>query len=95
MPRAVYQALRFREVWQLGNDLNFYFDLDRHALTVAGDEVAVSYGSGERLSVRGELTRVGQALVAAAEGDDAERDLRREALELVLARYRADAVEDG
>lgn len=96
LPRPVYHAVRFREVWQLGNELNFYFDLDRHALTVASLEAAVPYGAGERLSVRGELARVGRALVAAVEEDDeAERDLRREALELVLARYGAEAVVEG
>jgi DNA repair exonuclease SbcCD nuclease subunit len=94
LPRRLYHAVHFREVWELGNDLNFYFDLDRHALTVAGDDGPATPVAGERLSVRAELARVGQELVAAAEDED-ERELRRAALERVLEQYGTEAIEDG
>jgi DNA repair exonuclease SbcCD nuclease subunit len=93
LPRRVYQSLRFRELWQLGHDLNFYFDLDRHGLVVAGDGEAGVVPGAERVSVRAELARVGQALVAAAD-DEAEKALRRAAAELVLEEYGTADLDD-
>lgn len=96
LPRRVYHAIHFRELWQLGSDLNFYFDLDRHGLSVAGDELPGALpGGGERVSVPAELAHVGQALVEAAGDDEPERELRRAALALVLAEYGRDGEVTG
>jgi exonuclease SbcD len=82
--RDLYHRLRFFDVWRLGNDLNFYFDLDRRGVTVqalAMPDVAVSV---ERLSPTQEVRRVADALAAGA--DDAERALLEAARELVIER---------
>lgn len=85
LPRAAYHALRVREAWEVGNDLNFYFDLDRRGLTVEA-EPGEARGAGERASARAELASVADQLRAAAE-DPAERVLLEEARSLVLSRY--------
>lgn len=92
LPRAAYQALRVREAWEVGNDLNFYFDLDRRGLTVEAEAGEVR-GAGERVSARGELASVADQLRAAAE-DPAERALLEEARALVLARYGSAGLAD-
>lgn len=85
LSRAAYHALRVREAWEVGNDLNFYFDLDRRALTVEA-EPGEAHGAGERVSPRAELAGVADRLRDAAE-DPAERALLDEARALVLSRY--------
>jgi len=94
LPRSAYQALRALEVWQVGNDLNFYFDLDRHLLTVRSEAPGeLAFTAGERLSPRSEIARVADGLVAEA-GSDEERALLAEARDLALERYGAGAIED-
>jgi len=89
--RETYQALRFLDVWQLGNDLNFYFDLDRHGLTVEAPEAATVGAAHERISPRSEIARVAESMSAAA-GDGAERAVIEEAKDLALERYGAGAI---
>jgi hypothetical protein len=85
MRREMYHGLRFSDVWQLGNELNFFFDLDRAALSVQDDTLNVTGAPGVRVSPRSEIEVVAAAL--AAEADDAEGRLVEEAKELVLERY--------
>lgn len=93
LPRAAYQALRVREAWEVGNDLNFYFDLDRRGLTVEA-EAGELQARGERVSARAELASVADELRAGAE-DPEERALLEEARALVLARYGSAGLVDG
>lgn len=82
--RDLYHRLRFFDIWQSGNDLNFYFDLDRRGVTVQALAMPDVRVSAERLSPAQEVRRVAEALTAGA--DDQERDLIDAARELVLER---------
>lgn len=95
LKRDTYHALRFLEVWQVGNDLNFYFDLDRHALTLKTDDFGTGVThAGIRVSPRSEIQRVADAMLEIA-GSDAERQVLEEARALVLEQYGAGTVEEG
>ncbi|MFQ5594679.1 MAG: hypothetical protein ACE5HA_11085, partial [Anaerolineae bacterium] len=83
--REVYHRLRFFDIWQLGNDLNFYFDLDRRGVTIQALEMPDAGRSVDRVSPRQEIRRVASAL--AAEAGDEERELITEAQELILERW--------
>ena len=96
LPREVYQRIHFRDLWRLGQELNFYFDLDRHLLSIQADadpDLDVVPG-GVRISPRGEIGRVADGLAREAE-DDEERALLEEARQLVLDQYGSHAVEEG
>jgi DNA repair exonuclease SbcCD nuclease subunit len=82
--RDLYHRLRFFDIWRLGNDLNFYFDLDRRGVTVQALAMPDVRISAERLSPTQEVRRVAEALIAGA--DQEERDLIAAARELVLER---------
>ncbi len=86
LERDVYHRLKFFDIWRLGNELNFYFDLDR-ALTLK-NEGTDGAGGGESVSVRRELELVADEMAAQREGDD--RALIAEARELVMSRFRKD-----
>lgn len=92
LPRDVYHALHLREAWRVGQDLNFYFDLDRRRLVVVDDEVKRT-GSVGRVSPRAEIARVADAL-AEAIGTPADRALVEAARALVLERYGQGAITD-
>jgi predicted phosphodiesterase len=93
LPRSVYQALRFLDVWHVGNELNFYFDLDRHKLTVAApDAPELSSSGGERISPRGEIGRVADGFARSASSDE-ERAIIDEARSKALERYGAVDLE--
>ncbi len=83
LKREVYHHLHFFQIWRLGNEINFFFDLDRGAITLKSDERDAA-GSSEIISARSEIELVAAEL--AAERDDEERDLIKEARELVLKR---------
>lgn len=84
LTREVYHHLRFFDIWLLGNELNFFFDLDRAAVTLKGEERGGNGGGAEIISTRREIERVAAELAAEREGD--ERALIEEARELVLQR---------
>ncbi len=87
LKRETYHRLRFLELSQLGMDLNFYFDLDRHGLSLDLPELqAAELAPGARPSPRGEIQAVAAAMLAAAE-DPSERELLVRARELALERY--------
>ncbi len=81
LKREVYHRLKFFDIWRLGNELNFYFDLDRAAVTLKSED-ATGAGGGEIVSARREIERVADEL--AAQRDDDERALIEEARALVL-----------
>ena len=83
LKREVYHRLKFFDVWRLGNELNFYFDLDRAAVTLKSED-ANGAGGGEIVSARREIERVADELAAQRDGD--ERALIEEARELVVGR---------
>ncbi len=91
LPRAAYHALRLREAWQVGNDLNFYFDLDRRRLVVHDDDRTPRPSAG-RVSPRAEIARVADALAAAAA--PGERAVIDAARALVLERYGQGVIHD-
>jgi len=81
--REVYHRLKFFDLWRLGSELNFFFDLDRAAVTLRGGN-ANEVSGGEIVSVRHEVARVAEELAAAREGDD--RALYEEARAWVMQR---------
>lgn len=87
LSRQVYHRLRLFDIWQLGNDLNFYFDLDRRGVSIQALEMPDAGRSVDRVSPRQEIRRVAGAL--AADADDEERELIQEAEELILDRWSA------
>ena len=78
--REVYHRLKFFDLWRLGSELNFFFDLDRAAVTLQGDNN--SNGGGEIVSIRHEIERVAEELAAPRDGDD--RALYEQARAMVM-----------
>ncbi len=89
LDRDAYHKLKFFDLWRLGSELNFYFDLDKSQIEIRArneDE----YGNvvpEERVDVERELTRVADELFDAAENDD-ERGLIQDARARVVNLYR-------
>ncbi|MEW5719181.1 MAG: DNA repair exonuclease [Chloroflexota bacterium] len=82
--REMYHHLKFFDIWRLGNELNFYFDLDRADVSLKSADASGGAGGGEIVSIRDEIARVANELAAPREGDD--RALIEEAREMVLRR---------
>ena len=89
LKREVYHRLKFFDIWRLGNELNFYFDLDRASVTLKSED-ANGAGGGEIVSARREIERVADELAAQRDGD--ERALIEEAREMVMRKM---GKEDG
>ena len=83
LEREVYHRLKFFDIWRLGNELNFYFDLDRADVKLKS-EIGNGAGGGEVISARHEIEMVAAELAALREGD--ERALYDEAREMVMRR---------
>jgi hypothetical protein len=92
--RSTFQAIRFIELWHLGNELNFYFDLDRHLLYIRDERTAAGAATGRLINPRSEIDRVAAALKEVADSDE-ERALLETARALVQARYRGDTLRSG
>jgi exonuclease SbcD len=86
LSREVYHRLNTFDIWRLGNELNFYFDLDYREVWVKGEADLDMGLSLERVSPRQEIEKVAAALVAETE-DTEEQELIEAAKELVLERY--------
>ncbi len=82
--REVYHRLKFFDIWRLGNELNFYFDLDRAGVELQRDEKNVGAGGGQVVSIRDEIARVAAELAVDSNRD--ERALIEEARALVMER---------
>ena len=84
LARDAYHKLKFFDIWRRGNELNFYFDLDRANVGLQTENSNRDGGGGEIVSIRHEIERVATEL-GAQRGDD-ERGVIAEAKELVMAR---------
>ncbi len=81
LKREVYHHLRFFDIWRLGTEINFFFDLDRTGITLKSKDQNEA-GSSEIISAPREIELVAAELAAEREGD--ERALVEEARDLVL-----------
>jgi DNA repair exonuclease SbcCD nuclease subunit len=81
LSREVYHRLKLFDIWRLGNELNFYFDLDRAELRLK-DDTQGTVGGGVVISLREEVASVAQELAQRVGEDDA---LIQAAKEKVLA----------
>lgn len=91
LDRDAYHKLKFFDIWRLGNELNFYFDLDKSGVEIRA-RGADEYGNivpEERVDVERELERVADDLFDAAENDD-ERMTIQEARAHVVNLYRRE-----
>lgn len=85
LTRQMYHDLRFFDIWRLGSELDFFFDLDRKGVYLK-DEPRLSDGlDAERVSPRQEIERVAGELAAEASAE--EQGLIEEAKKLVFERY--------
>ena len=90
MTMSAFRRVRWWDVRNLGNSLNFYFDLDRHGVyLVREDNLPLGVG-GERVSPTGEIEMVASMLLGETDDPD-EQALIREARDLVLRRYGGDS----
>lgn len=95
LEREAYQRLRPRDLWQLGNELNFYFDLDRRGLTVHdGTEAAAARPGAERISPRAEIALVADTLIQETESAQ-EREIIAAARAMLLDRYGSGGLDEG
>ncbi len=83
--REVYHRLRFFDIWRLGNELNFFFDLDRRGVYLWTEVERNGDPAGDHVSPRQEMERVVAEM--AANASEEERELIEEAKELVLRRW--------
>jgi exonuclease SbcD len=89
LDRAAYHQLKFFDIWRLGSELNFYFDLDKSQIEIRA-RGADEFGNvvpEERVDVERELERVADELDVTAV-DERERELIRDARAHVLNMYR-------
>ncbi len=90
MTMSAFRRVRWWDIRNLGNSLNFYFDLDRHGVyLVREDNFPMGLG-GERVSPTGEIETVATMLLGETDDPD-EQALIREARDLVLRRYGGDS----
>lgn len=89
LDRDTYHQLKFFDIWRLGNELNFYFDLDKSEveLRARSDENVGNVIPEERVDVERELERVADELYDRAETED-ERTVIQEARARVVNMYR-------
>jgi len=85
LDREVYHRLKFFDIWRLGNELNFYFDLDRNGVQIKTEQA--NGGGGEMISIRHEIESVADEL-AQREGND--RALVEQAREWIVQRLHYD-----
>ncbi len=89
--REVYHKLRFFDIWRLGNELNFYFDLDKSLVEIRtrDDDDGSNAPPEERVDVERELERVADDLLDEVENED-ERAVVKEARARVVNLYRRE-----
>ncbi len=84
LKRDVYHRLRFFDIWRLGTELNFFFDLDRAGVTLKSEERNDTGGVGDIISARNEIEMVAADLASQRDGDG--RALIEEARQLILSK---------
>ena len=89
LDRDAYHKLKFFDIWRLGTELNFYFDLDKSQveLRAHSDDDNGNVVPEERVDVERELERVADDMFDTAESDD-ERALIQDARARVVNMYR-------
>ncbi|MGB8645665.1 MAG: metallophosphoesterase [Anaerolineae bacterium] len=86
--RDVYHQLRFFDIWRLGNELNFFFDLEKSGLELRTSELErAGLAPDERVDVERELVRVAAEMQAEAESEP-QRERIADAGARVLQMYR-------
>ncbi len=89
LEREQYHKLKFFDIWRLGSELNFYFDLDKSQIEIRARD-ADEHGNTvpeERVDVERELARIADEIFDAAENDD-ERVMIQDARARVVNMYR-------
>jgi DNA repair exonuclease SbcCD nuclease subunit len=86
LPREVYHRLRFFELWRLGNELNFFFDLDKR-VQIEAELPEITGPRVGRISAKEEIGRVASELLREASPE--EREIIIEAKRMLLERYSA------
>ena len=91
LDREAYHQLRFFDIWRLGNELNFYFDMDKSQIELRSrnDAEPGHAAPDERVDVERELERVADDLFDAADSED-DRMVIQEARERVVSLYRRE-----
>ena len=93
LDRDAYHKLKFFDIWRLGSELNFYFDMDKSQVEIRA-RGADEYGNivpEEHVDVERELERVADELFDNAE-NDTERMTIQEARARVVTLYRRENV---
>jgi DNA repair exonuclease SbcCD nuclease subunit len=72
LDRDAYHRVKFFDVWRLGNELNFYFDLDRSGVELRAnpDDIGTAVPE-ERVDVERELERVTLDMLGEVDTDEA------------------------
>lgn len=71
LDREVYHKLRFFDIWRLGSELNFFFDLDKSQIELrTQDRESVGMAPGERVDVERELERVANEMQVEADSEE-------------------------
>lgn len=82
-----FHKLRLREVFQLGNDLNFYFELDSRQLMVSDPtRIVTDAPESVAISQKAEIQAAAYALSQSADNGE-DKALWEEAARLALSRY--------
>ncbi len=91
LDRDAYHKLKFFDIWRLGNELNFYFDLDKTKveLRANNEDDNNNVAPEERVDVEREMERVAIDLYDQAETDQ-DRLQIQEAHARVINMYRRD-----
>lgn len=72
LDRDAYHQLKFFDIWRLGNELNFYFDLDKSLIELrSADANSAGLVPEERVDVERELDRVAEEMTDTAESEEA------------------------
>lgn len=91
LDREAYHKLKFFDIWRLGSEMNFYFDLDKSQIEIRARN-ADEYGNivpEERVDIERELDRVADELFDAAENDETRLTIQ-EARARVVNLYRRE-----
>ncbi len=92
LDRETYHKIKFFDIWRLGSELNFYFDLDKSLveLRARGDDEFGNVVPEERVDVERELERMAEDMYVEAETDE-ERAAIQDARARVVSLYRSKA----
>jgi DNA repair protein SbcD/Mre11 len=88
LDRDTYHQLRFFDLWRLGNELNFFFDLDKSQIELRTHELErIGMAPDERVDVERELQRVADELLDEADSEETRTRIA-DAAARVLNMYR-------